>query len=248
MLICALLMPLCSFAQAQSDNGAVQVEVVANASEYIPRSMTFSHPGHSYTDCSGSTSFFGQFNTYGNSVSGTAYTSTSCSTTSYPPTESTFTVYRKVNWTIVRSDQALYLLSCTQKWRWSKCPSLRIGANYRLTIEKSHVFLADTTEGKPIKLDYISSVAVPLPGKQSAAPPQTQVVSSLEGVKVHITSSPSGGEIYVDGKFFGNTPSDITIAVGEHLVKVTMGGKEWSRSVQITAGEVTLHAEMTAEK
>ena len=34
------------------------------------------------------------------------------------------------------------------------------------------------------------------------------------------------GEIYVDGKFFGNTPSDITLAVGEHSVKVTLGRKE----------------------
>jgi len=66
--------------------------------------------------------------------------------------------------------------------------------------------------------------------------------------KVHITSSPSGGEIYVDGKFVGNTPSDITIAAGEHLVKVTSGGKEWSRTIHITSGEVSLHAEIPADK
>jgi hypothetical protein len=72
-----------------------------------------------------------------------------------------------------------------------------------------------------------------------AAPRQTK-----PGARVHVTSLPSGGEIYVDGKFFGNTPSDITLAAGEHVFKITVGGKEWSRSVQITAGEISLHAEM----
>jgi len=65
---------------------------------------------------------------------------------------------------------------------------------------------------------------------------------------VHFTSSPSGGEIYVDGKFVGNTPSDITIAAGEHIVKVTTSGKEWSRSIQITSGEISLHAEIQADR
>jgi hypothetical protein len=62
--------------------------------------------------------------------------------------------------------------------------------------------------------------------------------------KVHVTSSPSGGEIYVDGKFFGNTPSDISLPLGEHVVKVTFGGKEWTRTVQITGGEIQLRAEL----
>jgi serine protease Do len=66
--------------------------------------------------------------------------------------------------------------------------------------------------------------------------------------RVHITSSPSGGEIYVDGKFVGNTPSDITIAAGERIVKVRSGGKEWSRTIQITSGEVSLHAEIAEER
>jgi hypothetical protein len=50
--------------------------------------------------------------------------------------------------------------------------------------------------------------------------------------------------MYVDGKFFANTPSDITLAAGEHVVRVAIGGKEWSRTVQITPGEVRLHAEI----
>src|ERR1700730_5630947 len=87
---------------------------------------------------------------------------------------------------------------------------------------------------KPGTAEYVEYVAT---GKVSSAPAQ-----GIRQATVHITSSPSGGEIYVDGKFVGNTPSDITIVSGEHIVKVTSGGKEWSRSIQITSGEISLHA------
>ena len=42
-------------------NQAVPVEVVATASEYTPKTTTVSHPGHAYSDCSGTTSYFGRF-------------------------------------------------------------------------------------------------------------------------------------------------------------------------------------------
>jgi len=88
---------------------------------------------------------------------------------------------------------------------------------------------------------------LPSSKNQFEASSDVQGMTSLERTTVHLTSSPSGSEIYVDGKFVGNTPSDITIAAGDHVVKVTSRGKEWSRTIQITSGEVSLHAE-TAEK
>jgi hypothetical protein len=42
----------------------------------------------------------------------------------------------------------------------------------------------------------------------------------------------------------GNTPSDVTLVTGEHTVRITVGGKEWTRTVQITTGEIHLHAEI----
>lgn len=76
---------------------------------------------------------------------------------------------------------------------------------------------------------------------------QPQDVSTPETARIHVTSSPTQGEIYVDGKFFGNTPSDITLPVGEHIVKITIGGKEWFRTIEITPGEITLHADVTEQ-
>jgi PEGA domain len=87
---------------------------------------------------------------------------------------------------------------------------------------------------------------LPSPTAQAEPTSKAQGINPSGNATVHFTSSPNGGEIYVDGKFVGNTPSDITIAAGEHLVKVTSGGNEWSRPIQITSGEISLHAEVGA--
>ena len=85
------------------------------------------------------------------------------------------------------------------------------------------------------------------PDNDTAQTQQAQVASTPETAKVHVTSSPTHGEIYVDGKFFGNAPSDITLPAGEHIVKITIGGKEWSRTIEITPGEITVHADVTEQ-
>jgi hypothetical protein len=288
VLICATLaLQWNSPARAQANREGVRVQIVATASEYVPRSTTVSHPGHAYTNCMGSTSFFGRFSSYGDSgsISGTAETDTHCSTTFSPPTETTLTTYRRVNYTIAKGDQALYLLSCMQTWKptakervllgvmgaaeagsgnnsgnsdkvaanakgkWSECPAFGIGVQYTLTVHNTSDARLESGLGeKPIKLEYLSWAALPEPTAESAATRQSQPASTpLQEAKVHVTSSPSGAEIYVDGKFFGNTPSDITLVAGEHVFKITIGGKEWSRSVQITTGEIRVHADV-AEK
>ncbi len=281
LLISTLLISqACAPAQDQANRNGAPVEVVATASEYVSHSTTVSHPGHAYTDCHGSTSYLGHFrgfeDSYGSisgTMSGTADTDTHCSSTFSPPSESTLTTYRRVNYTIVKSDQALHLLSCTQVWRptlkerlliatisgsaesadkyaarakggWSDCPAFGIGAQYTLRIHNaSDARLVDSTGAKPIKLEYLSSL--PLSALPAPAPAQPQAASTTGEAKVHITSSPSGGEIYVDGKFFGSTPSDISLASGEHIVKVMLGDKEWTRTVQVTSGEISLHAPMS---
>jgi opacity protein-like surface antigen len=62
---------------------------------------------------------------------------------------------------------------------------------------------------------------------------------------LHITSSPSQGEIYIDGKFVGNTPSDLRLHAGEHTVKVVVGGREWTRVIQVTSGDIHIDAAVT---
>jgi PEGA domain len=266
-------------AQAQTSLNSVPVEIVATAAEYVPHSTTVSSPGHVYTDCSGSTSFFGNFQSSrdSGSFSGSADTDTRCSATFSPPRETTITRYDKVNYTIVKSDKALFLLACTQKWKlttreriltgpmgtleggsgshsgdaerararaqgkWTDCPAFFIGSKYILSVrDASDARLEGLSGNTPVKLEYLKSARLPV---ESPTTPEHPLAPATQAT-VHMTSSPSGADIYVDGKFCGNTPSDLTLAAGEHSVRVAVSGKEWSRVVQITAGEIRIHAEI----
>jgi len=129
--------------------------------------------------------------------------------------------------------------------QWTRCPAFSIGTAYTLRVRNaSDARLASVATRKPLKLEYLSSAPLPAPTAEPA-PLKSENANGTATARVHFTSSPSGGEIYVDGKFFGNTPSDITPFTGEHSIKVTFGGKEWIRAVQITTGEIHLHAEIS---
>ena len=57
------------------------------------------------------------------------------------------------------------------------------------------------------------------------------------GAEVAITSEPDGAEIYIDGAYEGSTPSQLSMAAGEHHVQVTRPGyRDWVRNVRISAG------------
>jgi hypothetical protein len=74
--------------------------------------------------------------------------------------------------------------------------------------------------------------------------------SPVSTAKVMVSSEPTGGDIYVDGNFMGNTPSLIELPAGSHAVRVeAKGQKPWSRTINLTAGsKVTLQAALDAEQ
>jgi len=65
---------------------------------------------------------------------------------------------------------------------------------------------------------------------------------------VTFVSEPQGADIYVDGKFVGNTPSILALPAGSHEIRVEGDGfKPWTRTLSSTAGStVSIHA--TLEK
>lgn len=78
-------------------------------------------------------------------------------------------------------------------------------------------------------------------GREPAASPGI----SPQGARLHLVSSPAGADINVDGDFMGNTPSSIELAAGDHTISVTRAGyKDWSRTVKVTGGEISLNAEL----
>jgi hypothetical protein len=83
----------------------------------------------------------------------------------------------------------------------------------------------------------------------SIAGQSDQSSSSASGSKVMVSSEPSGADIYVDGKFMGNTPSLIELPAGSHEVRIeAKGRKTWSRVVSVTpGGKVTIQAVLSDE-
>jgi len=161
-------------------------------------------------------------------LSGTADTDTHCKTIFSPPSETTLATYRKVNYTVAKSGQALYLLACTQHWnpsvrtrlrafiaadsreaheagdsqeraqnvlaagsgQWSDCPAFGIGAQYTLRIHNdSDARLEDSTGGKPIELEYLSSVPL------SAPSAQVQMASAPEAKALFVSDALSIGAV-----------------------------------------------------
>ncbi|MFZ0967730.1 MAG: PEGA domain-containing protein, partial [Candidatus Acidiferrales bacterium] len=66
---------------------------------------------------------------------------------------------------------------------------------------------------------------------------------------VTIQSEPENADIYVDGKFVGNTPSVLPLSAGMHHIAISAHGKKtWERDLEVVKdGQVQLHAVMDAQ-
>ena len=72
--------------------------------------------------------------------------------------------------------------------------------------------------------------------------------TSPSGACVNFISEPQGADIYVDGKFAGNTPSALNLAPGSHDIRIESGKfKPWTRALDVTAGsKITVRATLEA--
>ena len=72
------------------------------------------------------------------------------------------------------------------------------------------------------------------------------VPAAPASAKLQLESDPSGADIQVDGRFVGNTPSDVQVPEGEHTISVKRAGfKEWERKMRVSGGSsVHLNAEL----
>ncbi|MGA8869118.1 MAG: PEGA domain-containing protein [Candidatus Sulfotelmatobacter sp.] len=88
--------------------------------------------------------------------------------------------------------------------------------------------------------------------RPAAAPqPATGAIAATTAVatgKVSITSVPDGADIELDGSFVGNTPSEVEVPEGEHMVSVKKAGfKDWEKKLKITGGS-NVHLDAELEK
>ena len=93
----------------------------------------------------------------------------------------------------------------------------------------------------------VPAVRAAHPGDPSSG---TTPLSTTPGstAELSITSNPDAADIEVDGNFSGNTPSDLKVSEGEHLITVKKTGyKNRERKMMVAAGSV-IHLNATMEK
>jgi hypothetical protein len=159
------------------------------------------------------------------------------------------------------SDGKSFSISCTVDSIWSKCIDLPAGAVFTAQrtkrgitiwypnakgreVKQSYALVSDTDKASVISRPR-EDLAVANPADSSTA---AAVVSETNRdiVKCNFTSTPSGAEITIDGKFVGNTPSTIAVGPGTHAVVLAMAGfAKWKRELTVYVGsEVDVSATM----
>jgi PEGA domain len=73
------------------------------------------------------------------------------------------------------------------------------------------------------------------PAPAVASPPAAAQSGISQKVKCNFSSAPPGAEITVDWRYMGNTPSEIGLSIGTHVVVISMPGfAEWKRELTVT--------------
>jgi hypothetical protein len=75
--------------------------------------------------------------------------------------------------------------------------------------------------------------------------PSIAAASTAANATLDISSTPPGAEIELDGSFSGDTPSAITVAPGEHTIRISKAGyKSWERKMKTTSGNIKIVADL----
>lgn len=84
----------------------------------------------------------------------------------------------------------------------------------------------------PVQTSTVSVPAPPPAPAQGGLPEKTLA----DKVKCNFNSTPSGAEITVDWRYVGNTPSEIGLSPGTHVVVISLPGfAEWKRDLTVGA-------------
>lgn len=158
-----------------------------------------------------------------------------------------------------------FTIACTVDSRWSNCISLPVGETFGAQKEK-HGFTVwyQNSKGKEVKQSYellATATTVPAsaksPSNSSAASSTNSAAARVsaastevlqETVKCNFTSTPSGAEITLDGRYVGNTPSTVGVRTGTHVVVLFMPGFDrWTRELTVSP-ESQLNVSATLQK
>ncbi len=77
-----------------------------------------------------------------------------------------------------------------------------------------------------------------VPAKATPAPAPAEIAAE-DLTTVVVKSTPDGGDVTVDGKFMGSTPSTVRLAPGDHVIMIEKSGyKTWQRTMSVNPGGI----------
>jgi hypothetical protein len=93
--------------------------------------------------------------------------------------------------------------------------------------------------GKPLTIETgatTESSAQPTENTKQPAP-QTTLTAAMATATVHVDSTPSGAQVFIDSSLAGQTPAVIKVQPGAHSVQVVMPGyTDWVTRIEVAAG------------
>jgi len=163
---------------------------------------------------------------------------------------------------VQEGNKSPFRVACTVDTKWSSCVALAKATSFDAQRNKRGlvIYYADA-KGKVRKQLYLlvgpeeanataALTATPAPSpapveKREQAPVRTAIASLPEQpVKCSFSSTPSGAEVTVDGRYVGSTPSVLSLITGDHAVEVSLPGfAQWKRELTVSKGsELTVNA------
>lgn len=129
-------------------------------------------------------------------------------------------------------------------FEWVAITGRRRGNYFLLKSDHFHFTLRPISERQDISSGPVAKEG---PILTATRPEKNEVVDSAAKPgtgNVSVSSDLPGCEIYVDGKFVGQTPSSFSLDVGTHRIEVKASGKQtWERTLEVLANsQVNLRA------
>ena len=163
-----------------------------------------------------------------------------------------------------------FRIACTIDSKWSRCVLLPKGESFDARKDKRGItvyYVDDNGKARSQLYTLVDTAGRPRPPVSAAAVQPVPAVAVLqqnppvpapttppafaqevlpEKVKCSFSSTPSGAEITLDGRYVGNTPSVIGLTTGTHVVVLfTPGFAQWKKELTVSSGsEVTVSASL----
>ncbi len=171
---------------------------------------------------------------------------------------------------VQEGDEPPFRIRCTAESKYSRCVPLPKGVTFDARREKHGIVVyyvddkgkarsqlytlaAGTAKGNPGQAPAVPVARTAAPVQNSPVatrvpPPASTQEDLAQKVKCNFSSTPPGAEISVDWRYVGNTPSEIGLSIGTHVVTVSMPGyAEWKRELTVAADSV-VNVKATLEK